>query len=204
MKESAGDGTMKRDEIHYGEREMKRAEANKNTRNSTGIVPEASNRESMFKRSGLLLSSLALLFLGDCKSIHTEVEIQATPEEVWTVLKKNGAYGEWNPYHVRVEGDLIEGNTILVEVHKPNGNQIVLEPTVLVVNPNRELTWGGGIPGLFTGEHVFEIFPTDTGVLLVHREEFKGIFVPFAELDTIEEGYRKMNEALKKRVEEGR
>ena len=37
--------------------------------------------------------------------------------------------------------------------------------------------------------------------LLRHHEQFAGIFVPLAELDTIEEGYTRMNIALKNKVE---
>ncbi|MEQ8352917.1 MAG: SRPBCC domain-containing protein [Leptospiraceae bacterium] len=154
---------------------------------------------------GVLTILLTGAFLGSgCKSIHTELEMQATPEAIWAVLLQNDKYGEWNPYHVRVDGALQTGNTIEVEIHKPNGNQITLQPEVIRMIKNRELTWGGGIPGLFTGEHVFEIVPTESGVLFVHREEFRGFFVLFAELDTIEEGYKQMNQALKKRVEEAR
>ncbi|MBI39748.1 MAG: hypothetical protein CMF59_09120 [Leptospiraceae bacterium] len=149
----------------------------------------------------LLVPLLSMLFTVNCKSVYTELQINASPEEVWAVLIDNGKYGEWNPYHRRVEGELKPGEQIVVEIHKPNGNQITLEPKVLRMIENRELTWGGGIPGLFTGEHVIEIRPSGTGILLVHREQFNGIFVLFAELDTIEEGYQLMNQALKDRVE---
>ncbi|MCB1167089.1 MAG: SRPBCC domain-containing protein [Leptospiraceae bacterium] len=169
----------------------------RNGRTTNAADPSAGSRRLLWI-SAILTAMLA----GFCKSIHTELKIRATPAEVWSVLMDNKKYPEWNPYHVRVEGELKEGNTIVVEVHKPNGNRIVLEPEVLRIRPERELTWGGGIPGLFTGEHVFEIVPCEEGVVLIHREKFSGIFVPFAELDSIEEGYAQMNQALKERVED--
>ena len=58
-----------------------------------------------------------------------------------------------------------------------------------------------GIPGLFTGTHVFEIVQREKDVLFIQREQFRGLFVWFAELDSIEEGYDLMNRALKARAE---
>ncbi|MCB1173146.1 MAG: SRPBCC domain-containing protein [Leptospiraceae bacterium] len=153
-------------------------------------------------RSWITWTSLLALFLpGACKSVYTQTAIKASPAEIWSALMANQCYPEWNPYHVRVEGFLQEGNTILVEIHKPNGSQITIHPRVLRIEPQRLLVWGGGIPGLFTGEHVFEIIERDTEVLFVQREEFYGLFVLFAELETIEEGYTQMNAALKVRLE---
>lgn len=136
------------------------------------------------------------------KHIHTEIDIDASPREVWNILADNARYPEWNPYHVRVDGELEVGASLSLEIHKPNGERIEIEPRVLRIVPQRELTWGGGIPGIFYGEHVFELAPRGrTGTRLVHRESFKGIAIPFASLDAIEEGYRQMNHALKQRAE---
>ena len=136
-----------------------------------------------------------------CKSIHTEIAIQASPQDVWEVISANDRYPEWNPYHVRVDGELVEGSTLDVEIHKPNGNRVEIQPQVITVTPEKELTWGGGIPGLFTGTHVFEIVQREKDVLFIQREQFRGLFVWFAELDSIEEGYDLMNRALKARAE---
>ena len=149
----------------------------------------------------LSLSMALLTQLGACKSIHTELAMQATPAAVWAVISDNQSYPEWNPYHVRVDGSLTEGATLEVEIHKPNGNQLTIKPEVMRVRRNQELSWGGGIPGLFTGEHVFEIIQREHDILCIQREKFSGLFVLFAELDTIEEGYQQMNAALKARVE---
>ena len=55
-------------------------------------------------------------------------------------------------------------------------------PTVLVVNPGRELRWLGSVGpgGIFDGEHSFLIEPLGPGrVRLVQREEFRGVLIPF-------------------------
>lgn len=136
------------------------------------------------------------------RSFHTQIEIDAPPEAVWDVLADTARYAEWNPYHVKVHGPLRVGEDLDVLIVKPNGDQVELAPTVMRIEPPRELTWGGGIHGLFFGEHAFLIEPLDTArSLFVQKEEFKGLFVPFASLGSIEEGYNQMNEALKQRVE---
>ena len=35
---------------------------------------------------------------------------------------------------------------------------------------------------------------------LIHSEVFSGIYVPFASLDAIDDGYRRMNEALRQHL----
>lgn len=148
-----------------------------------------------------LAGALAALLSTGCKHIYTEAEIDAPVDEVWTVLVDTERYPEWNPYHVRVEGPLEPGAKLEVEVHKPNGNELVIHPKVQTLEPQRELTWGGGVPGVFKGSHVFRLEPLPNGrTRLVHEETFSGIAVPFAELDTIEQGYEQVNRSLADRV----
>ena len=147
------------------------------------------------------LAAFASLGVAGCKSIHTQTEIDAPVDDVWEVLADTERYPEWNPYHVRVDGPLAEGAKLEVEVHKPNGNEVIIHPHVQVLRPGQELTWGGGVPGIFTGRHVFRLEPLPGGrTRLVHAERFSGLAVPFAELDTIEEGYDEVNRSVAARV----
>jgi hypothetical protein len=152
-------------------------------------------------------SLLALLLASGCaslpsKHVYTEIEIEAPASRVWTILADNESYPDWNPYHVSVRGKLEAGSKLQVVLHKPNGERVEIEPRVMRVVPMRELTWGGGVRGIFHGEHVFLLEEIDAGnTRLVHREDFVGIAVPFASLDAIEDGYRQMNRALKIRAE---
>ncbi len=62
------------------------------------------------------------------------------------------------------------------------------------------------MPGIFDGEHIFTLEPTDDGnVHFVHWEEFSGVLIPllmrFIESDTLR-GFNDMNRALKARVEQ--
>ena len=72
---------------------------------------------------------------------------------------------------------------------------------------NKEITWGGGVKGIFYGVHSFLLESiTDGKTLLKHNETFSGIAINFADLppDVIAEGYHEMNVALKKLVETDR
>lgn len=137
------------------------------------------------------------------KSIHTEIDIDADVTKVWDVLADVSAYEKWNPYHVSVvpDGDVAAGTRLRVTLNKPNGDVVKIKPQVLRVLPGRELTWGGGIKGVFVGEHRFVLEPLPSGTRLIQSEEFRGFGVRYAGLDTIAEGYELMNQALKAIVE---
>ena len=81
-----------------------------------------------------------------------------------------------------------------------------MRPTVLVAEPGRELRWLGHlfVPGLFDGEHRFEIHDSGHGrVRFVQRERFRGLLVPFLrsmiQVDTLAM-FERVNEALANRV----
>ena len=148
---------------------------------------------------------LALVLAGACSpiQIRTEIEIDAPPSEVYAILADFPSYPEWNPYHVRVEGEFREGADLEVLVHRPDGEEVHVPPHILRIVPDREITWGGGIKGIFWGEHVFLLEEVAGGTRLIHNEDFTGFAIHFADLppEVLTEGYRLMNEALKVRAE---
>ena len=89
----------------------------------------------------------------------------------------------------------------MVELDKPNGERVTIKPHVIRMEPERELTWGGGIRGVFQGEHRFILEPTGSGTRLIHSEVFSGLAVRYAALGSVEEGYELMNRALKTHAE---
>ena len=161
-----------------------------------------------FARRCLVLSTIALGgMLTGCsqlpeKRVDTSIDIAAPRDVVWRILTDIERYPEWNPYHVSVRGRLALDEPLEVRISKPNGKTLEIEPHVMRLEPRTELTWGGGVSGIFVGEHVFLLSEKATGSThLVHKERFTGIAVPFAELGAIEEGYVSMNQALKRRAE---
>ena len=143
---------------------------------------------------------------GGCSGVQvrTAIEIEAPAQRVWNVLVDFAHYPDWNPYHVSVEGEARVGAPLSVHVLRPDGKRVHIEPHVLRLVEQRELTWGGGIRGVFYGEHVLRIEPIEPGrIRLVHDEDFTGFAVRFADLPpaVLTEGYERMNRALKARVE---
>lgn len=153
-----------------------------------------------------ILPLLVLATLSGCasKSIRTAIEIEAPPAKVYAVLSDLKSYPLWNPYHRKVVGEFEEGADLAVHITRPDGEQVDIPPHMIRIEPDRAIVWGGGIQGIFYGEHRFLLEPlSQTRTLLRHDEDFSGIAVGFADLpaDVIADGYQQMNRALKEHVE---
>lgn len=141
------------------------------------------------------------------RELRTEILIGARPDRVWEVLTDQGTLGEWNPFIKEIAGDLKAGERIRVILKQPNRKAMTIRPRVVRVNPGEEFRWLGhmGVPGLFDGEHVFELHPDGVdGTRFVQRERFGGLFVPmlWRMLDTdTRQAFEAMNLALKERAE---
>jgi hypothetical protein len=138
-------------------------------------------------------------------AIRTEVDIAATPDEVWRCLTDFAAYPDWNPFITSVVGVAAVGQRLTVRLDPPGGRGITMRPTVTDVVPGRTLEWLGrlGMPGIFDGRHRFELHQTPTGTRFVHGECFQGLLVrPMrGSLDgSTRAGFVSMNQALARRV----
>jgi hypothetical protein len=139
--------------------------------------------------------------------LHTETVIAAPAEDVWSILADFAAYPSWNPFIPRISGDLEVGARLEVELSPPGGRAMTMRPTMREVQPGRTLRWLGelGLPGLFDGEHSFQIEPLEeTQVRFVQSELFSGILVPLLMSfigDSTKQGFEAMNQALKVRAE---
>lgn len=114
--------------------------------------------------------------------LRAEIEINAPAERVWRSLTDVAKFPEWNPFIRRVRGALEVGSRLDVFLGASGTKGMTFRPTVKKVEPNRELRWLGrlGVPGLFDGEHIFEITPiAPDRVRFVQREEFHGVLLPF-------------------------
>jgi hypothetical protein len=141
------------------------------------------------------------------KDICTEIEIEATAERVWELLTDFASFPNWNPFLRRASGDLIPGAKLEVRIQPSGARGMTFRPTVLKVEPNRELRWLGHLimPGLFDGEHFFIIDKlNENRVRFTQRELFTGLFVPLLarslDKDT-RRGFEEMNLAIKTIVE---
>ena len=139
------------------------------------------------------------------RQILTSIEIGARPEDVWTVLMDFDRFPDWNPYITRMAGTAAEGERLEVRLAPPGGKAMAFRPTVLRVEEGREFRWRGHlfVPGIFDGEHIFELTDLGGRTRFVQREEFRGVLAPLMLRllsDSTERGFVVMNEALRDRV----
>ncbi len=142
------------------------------------------------------------------KELRTAIEINASADTVWAILTDLSQFAAWNPFMPEAEGEIREGARLRVRIAPPGGKAMTFKPTVTRVEPGREFRWLGHLllPGLFDGEHIYEISPlAEGGVRFVQREVFRGVLAPllWKSLETnTRHGFEAMNAALKKRAEE--
>jgi hypothetical protein len=115
------------------------------------------------------------------KTLHTEIDIDASAQRVWDALTDPVAYPTWNTFITSLVGSLTPGSRLEVRLEPPGGRAMTFRPTVLVAKPRRELRWIGRLlmPGVFDGEHIFQIHQIDENrVRFVQEEHFSGLLVP--------------------------
>lgn len=142
------------------------------------------------------------------KQIETEILIEAAPEKVWEVLTDFEKHPDWNPFIKSIKGEKSVGKKLKVSIKPPDGAGMVFNPVVLKYEENKEFRWKGklGIKGIFDGEHYFILNKTENGnTKFVHGEKFSGILAALMgkTLDKTKDGFKLMNESLKKECEKG-
>src|SRR4051812_38302050 len=114
------------------------------------------------------------------KEIRTELLINATPETVWQILMDLKNYAAWNPFITGISGETKAGENLHVHIVPPGKKGMSLRPKVLAVSPGKEFRWKGHllIPGLFDGEHIFELLDNKNGsTTFIQREKFNGVLI---------------------------
>lgn len=141
------------------------------------------------------------------RELHTEIEIGASADRVWAILIDFGNYPKWNPFIRHIGGLPLEGEKLEVQMKPPGSRGMTFKPTVTRVEAKKELRWLGRLlfPGLFDGEHIFQIVPNgDNAVRFIQRENFNGLLVSLfwksLDRDT-RKGFLEMNQALKTMAE---
>ena len=142
------------------------------------------------------------------KELHTYIDIAAPAQTVWDILADFSAYPQWNPFVTEISGASQVGGKLKVTLQQEvGGKPMVVRPTVIQWDTQRELAWRGrlAIPGVFAGEHHFCLASTQAGHTNLHQwERFTGILIPLIAktLDTkTKPAFERMNAALKERAE---
>lgn len=139
--------------------------------------------------------------------IQHEIEINVSPDRAWQALCDFAGYSGWNPFIRSVSGDLVEGARLNINLACGGDRQMVFTPTLLAVEPEHRLVWLGSlyVPGLFDGEHHFEIEALNNNKVRFRQcEYFSGllsnVLLKFIGRQTLA-GFKSMNLALKNKLE---
>ena len=140
------------------------------------------------------------------KRVEIEIEIAASPEQVWSVLTDLARWGEWNRIMPAIKGTLAEGSRVDLELALPGRRSAYQKPRITRVSPNQELRWYDQVlhPWIFASEHWFHLEATSRGCLVRHGEQFDGILTALMGTKTLDQTRRifaLMNRDLKDRVE---
>lgn len=141
------------------------------------------------------------------KTISSEIKINATTSEAWSVLSNFTEYPQWNPFIISIKGKMVVNNRIEVKVKPVGSSEMIFKPTVLTYIENEEITWEGRlfIKGLFDGKHTLKLIDNHNGTTtFIQSEQFRGLLVPLF-TDMIEnktlKGFYLMNQKLKELLE---
>jgi hypothetical protein len=137
------------------------------------------------------------------KSLETQIQINASPAQVWSVFAGGPDWSQWNPFILEVKGRIEPGRQISATLKLGKGAPMLFRPWVLVVRPDQELRWVGRIlgPWIFSGEHYFILEAKDGGTLLTHGEKFRGVFTFLLNMENVQKGFEAFNQGLKKKAE---
>ena len=140
-------------------------------------------------------------------TFQSEIIINVSATKVWQLLTSFSRYAVWNPFLLTIKGDAVVGAPLTIKAKLSQLPPITFQATLRVCESPNKLGWDAiFLKGVFEAFHRFEIEEEgECRCRLIHTEEFSGIFsslVLFMLASKFKQGYKAMNEALKKRAEE--
>lgn len=141
------------------------------------------------------------------RALLTDIEINASPSQIWKVLTDFPRFPEWNPFIREATGEIKVGGKLRLSFTTPSGMGMTASATLVQVEPDYELRWIGSllVPLLMDIEHYFLMEPlAPHRTRFVHGESFGGMLVPvFLRMFSSEvtAAYEAMNQALKVQAE---
>ena len=114
-------------------------------------------------------------------TVEAVTPVDAPVEQAWQVLSDTAAYGSWNPFVRRLDGPLVSGEHIEVDLQLAGRKLQKMKPRVVKIEPGKSFEWLGqfGPRGVFDGRHRFELRPLGTGRCELVQSRFLGALVPF-------------------------
>lgn len=173
---------------------------------SGGSVAERAGALRAFGRlfAGQLWDTYAPPARAARRELRHEAVVQAPVERVWEVLADVGSWPDWNPTLLRCSGPLVAGSDVTMKLQL--GPLVIpMRQRLVTVDAPRRLVWvTRQVPRLFEVERSFELKPLADGSTHLSQLEVGSTWlaakvVPILERP-IEEGYRRLAEALASRV----
>ena len=149
----------------------------------------------------LIMLALIVLYLIGKKSVHHEITVDASPDKVWSILSDIKNYPEWNQVITYKEGELAEGSKLILHFTQDADTAYDVPVTVKAMIPQKLLNQAGGISGVMTYNHRYELEPDNASTKVTIHEDYRGIYVPFWNPAPVEAAYGRLNQALKERAE---
>ena len=154
-----------------------------------------------------LIGMLFTLGLHTYDKVYTEIEIEASSDDVWKTLTDFESYPVWNTFITKASGQLSVGEISDVTIALPFSKSMDFKLEIADIVEGQEFVWVGETleKKVLDGEHRFRIESLESGGTKFSQEEkFSGILLylvlPFIKA-SVESNFKKMNQALKNRVE---
>jgi uncharacterized protein YndB with AHSA1/START domain len=128
--------------------------------------------------------------------------IDATPEQVWSVLTNATTWPEWDSGVTKVDGRLALGEKLSIIVQANPGRAFPVK--VVTLNRPEQMVFRGGMPlGLFTGERTYTLVTEGTGVRFTMREQYTGPLAGmiFKSIPDLGPSFRQFAQGLKHEAE---
>lgn len=140
-------------------------------------------------------------------TVLAETYVAAPPEVVYRVIVDVERWREWSSWLAYEGGEVAVGSKLRLRLTPPHGTGYGFAPEVLALEPPAHFAWIGrtGVPGVFDGEHHFEIRPEGSGSRLVNRERYAGLLSPLFRMTPMmrsaPDGFAAMNDEIRRRAE---
>lgn len=139
--------------------------------------------------------------------VFTEIEINATPEQVWSVLTDWKNLKEWSSSFIGISTERLSiGETFISYFKTPlTGKPFELLHICTDYEEGRKFGWSGNLIGKTKDHHIYSVEPTEHGTTIFMQED--GLHGPHSKFLNILAKhkmmamYKRFNKELKKRVE---
>ena len=98
------------------------------------------------------------------RKIYTDIIIDATPEQVWSVLTDTQSYKNWSAFLVDIQGKIRDGEKITAVFQtNPKKEKLTTIEHTISVTEGKEFFWAEKGPGGIRDNHHFKVESAENG-----------------------------------------